>query len=68
MFMSSGTGCWMISLNNFSPNSILLSHSVGTRRGACVRPTKTRCGRLQSELTAGFAPRSILVGQPDTER
>ena len=27
VFMSSGTGCWMISLNNFSPNSILLSHS-----------------------------------------
>ena len=25
--MSSGTGCWMISLKNFSLSSILLSHS-----------------------------------------
>ena len=28
MFMSSGTGWLMISLKNFSLNSILLSHSV----------------------------------------
>ena len=28
--MSSGTGWLMISLKNFSPNSILLSHSEGT--------------------------------------
>ena len=28
MFISSGTGCWMISLKNASPRWILLSHSI----------------------------------------
>ena len=56
--MSSGTGWRMISLKNFSPNSILLSHSEGTlglrsfHQNSCLSAT--------NELTPRKAPRFLV--------
>ena len=52
MFMSSGIGCAMISLKNFSPSSILLSHNEGAFGWRALHQKSVRSAI--SELTLVF--------------
>ena len=64
MFMLSGTGRLMISLNNFSPNSILLSHSEYSSGLRLVPPKLGAVGYKRTDAHGRTA--LVLVGQPDT--
>ena len=58
--MSIGTGWLMISLKNFSPNSILLSHSDRFDRACASDSTRTQCLSATDELTRAKLLRARL--------